>query len=130
MFAPVTDLDPRTHLPLRPAVFHILLALAAGDRHGYAVKQEVEELTDGVVRLGPGTLYEWIKKLRDQGWIDEADEVPEEEPSHAQRRYWRLLPPGRAVLEAETRRLTRLARHAGRRLGLGALESESVGGDG
>ncbi len=97
---------PETHRPLRPPVFHILLALADGDRHGYAIKQEVEERTAGAVRMGPGTLYESIQRMEESNLIEESDRRPDPAADKAQRRYYRLTPHGEAMLRAE---LTRLA---------------------
>ena len=98
-------------LPLPPATFHILLALAAGDRHGYGIIQDVEARTNGALRLSPGTLYRTIQRLLEQGLIVEpkrrAD--PLDDP---RRRYYRITPFGTAVARAETRRLTQLVRLA------------------
>lgn len=98
-------------LPLQPATFHILLALAAGDRHGYGIIQDVETRTDGALRLSPGTLYRTIQRLLEQGLIVEpkrrAD--PLDDP---RRRYYRITPFGTAAARAETRRLTQLLRLA------------------
>ncbi|HSR53972.1 MAG TPA: helix-turn-helix transcriptional regulator [Acidobacteriota bacterium] len=90
-------------LPLTPATLHILLSLAEGPCHGYAVKQDVEERTGGRIKLGPGTLYEGIHRLERQQWIEECGAPGEDE--HSQRRYYRLSPLGRRVMEAELRRL-------------------------
>jgi DNA-binding PadR family transcriptional regulator len=105
--------DLNRHLPLSEAVFQILLALADQDRHGYGIIQEVEERTDGRVRLGPGTLYGAIKRLREQGLVEEAafEVVP---GADERRRYYRLTPHGRDLAVLEARRLERLleaARH-------------------
>jgi DNA-binding PadR family transcriptional regulator len=98
-------------LPLPPATFHILLALAAGDRHGYGIIQDVETRTEGRLRLSPGTLYRTIQRLLEQGLIVEpkrrAD--PQDDP---RRRYYRITPYGTLVARAETRRLTQLVRLA------------------
>ena len=95
----------RELLPLRPAVFHILVVLAEGDRHGYAIKQEVERRTDGVVKMGPGTLYESIQRMLDRGLLEELANRPQPENDQAQRRYYRLSKFGREVLSAEVARL-------------------------
>ncbi len=95
----------RELLPLRPAVFHILVVLAEGERHGYAVKQEVEQRTDGLVKMGPGTLYESIQRMLDRELVEEASSRPNPENDQAQRRYYRLTDFGREVLEAEVARL-------------------------
>ena len=104
-------------LPLTPVVFHVLLALAEGPAHGYAVAREVEEVTEGRVRMGPGTLYGSLQRMRDQGLVEEADN-PGDEAAHAERRrYYALTPLGRAALRAEGERLGRAARLVAARLG-------------
>jgi DNA-binding PadR family transcriptional regulator len=97
-------------------VIHILLALADGDRHGYAIKQEVERQTDGAIRLGPGTLYEAIQRLEQTELIEESD-APRRDADHVQRRYYRLTRKGWALLKTEVARLERLVdvAHAKRR---------------
>jgi DNA-binding PadR family transcriptional regulator len=97
--------DPATFLPLSSHQFHILLALNAGDRHGYGIIQDVERHSDGGMRLGTGTLYTALGRLVEQGLV--ADAGTEE-----RRRNYRLTPLGRAVLRAETTRLDALVRHA------------------
>lgn len=92
--------------PLSLPVLHILLALADGARHGYAIKQDVEQRTSGGVRLGPGTLYEAIQRLLDGGLIEEGSGA--EDPANgqeAQRRYYALTPRGWETLRAELRQL-------------------------
>lgn len=98
-------------LPLPPATFHILLALATEDRHGYGIIQEVEARTGGELRLSPGTLYRSIQRLLDQGLITEPKRrlSASDDP---RRRYYRITPFGTAVARAETRRLTHLVRLA------------------
>ena len=98
--------DPNRFLPLSAHQFHILLALTDGDRHGYGVIQDVEQRTGGDMRLGTGTLYTAIARLVTLGLIGESGREDD------RRRYYRLLPLGRAVLQAETRRLEALVRHA------------------
>ena len=98
--------DPNRFLPLSPHQFHILLALAGQDRHGYAVIQEVERRTEGTLRLGTGTLYTAISRLVELGLIVDTGRADE------RRRYYRLLPLGRSVLRAETARLEALVKHA------------------
>jgi DNA-binding PadR family transcriptional regulator len=100
--------DPNDFLPLTPAIAHILLALADQDRHGYAIMQEVERITDGAVRMGPGTLYGTIKRMIASGLLEEADERPDPALDDERRRYYRSTPLGRAVLEAETTRMAML----------------------
>jgi DNA-binding PadR family transcriptional regulator len=98
-------------LPLTPAVFHILLALADEEAHGYAIMQEVAERSEGQVRLGPGTLYGAIGRLLDDGLIEECDR-PAAETVDSRRRYYRLTHFGGKVLAAETNRLSDLVRAA------------------
>jgi DNA-binding PadR family transcriptional regulator len=93
--------------PLGPHALHILVALADGARHGYGIKQEVEERTGGAVRLGPGTLYETIQRLEQLGLIVEAA-VPANDTGERRRRYYRLTPAGLRVLKAEVARLADL----------------------
>ena len=90
--------------PLSPAVFHILLALAGGERHGYAMMKEVTPESGGV-RMGPGTLYRLVKQLQSDGWIAE---VASPEDEDERRRVYRLTPRGRRIAEAEARRLEQL----------------------
>lgn len=105
---------PKSKLdPLPSAAFHILLALAEDDLHGYAIMREVAELTKGRVRLGPGTLYGSIKTLLEGGLIQELDERPADEAGGERRRYYRLTPGGRKLARVEAERLAdtlRLAR--------------------
>lgn len=100
--------DPREFLPLTPALAHILLALADEDRHGYAIMQEVERMTGGAVRMGPGTLYGTVKRMIASGLIDEADERPDPALDDERRRYYRATALGREVLAAETERMAAL----------------------
>ena len=99
--------------PLSLPVIHILLALADGARHGYAIKQDVEERTNGAVRLGPSTLYEAIQRLQDGGLIEEQQTA--KAPSNgqaAQRRFYALTPKGWQALREEVRRLGEIVDHA------------------
>jgi DNA-binding PadR family transcriptional regulator len=98
--------------PLRPAVLHILLVLSGGERHGYAVKREVEQRTNGVVKLGPGTLYESIQRMVERGLIEEAPQKYQRASDQSQRRYYRLTPFGEKVLRAEVARLAEIVEHA------------------
>ncbi len=100
--------DPNPLLPLTPAGFHILLALADGEKHGYAVMQEVAKRSQGKVRLGPGTLYGSIKRMLSEGLIVESDERPDPELDDERRRYYRLTEFGQRVAEAEAERLAGL----------------------
>jgi DNA-binding PadR family transcriptional regulator len=93
-------------LPLTPTVFHILLALADQDRHGYGIMQEVTMMTQNRVRMGPGTLYGSIKRMLKANLIEESDERPDPALDDERRRYYRLTDFGRQVLAAEARRLS------------------------
>ena len=95
-------------LPLTPTVFHILLALADQERHGYGIMQEVTAMTQNQVRMGPGTLYGSIKRMLKANLIEESDERPDPELDDERRRYYRLTILGRRVLAAEARRLSAL----------------------
>ena len=95
----------RTARPLTPAMFHILLALAAGERHGYAIMREVEVLTGGAQRLGPGRLYGSIKRMLADGLIEECGERPDPAAGDERRRYYRLTDLGRRAAGTEARRL-------------------------
>src|SRR5215213_5397487 len=99
-------------LPLLPAIFHILVALADEDRHGYAIIQDVAARTDGSIRLSPGTLYRSIQRMLDDGLIVETDERPSPENDDERRRYYRLTALGTAVAQAEAARLMDLVRMA------------------
>lgn len=89
-------------------VIHILLALADGERHGYAIKQEVERQTDGAIRLGPGTLYEAIQRLEQSSLIEEAAAPRGSDVDRKPRRYYRLTRKGWTLLKTEIGRLERL----------------------
>lgn len=105
-------LAPECFLPLTPAVFHILLALAEGEAHGYAIARSVSDATGGRMKMGPGTLYGTIKRLLDAGLIEESDERPDPDRDDERRRYYRLTPLGRSVAEAEAQRCADLVRMA------------------
>jgi DNA-binding PadR family transcriptional regulator len=104
-------------LPLTPAVFHILLALADGERHGYGVMLEVDRITSGQLRLGPGTLYRSIQRMLVDGLIVERKEAVDPEVDDERRRYYRLTKLGLEVGRAEARRLDALVK-ASRQRGL------------
>jgi DNA-binding PadR family transcriptional regulator len=108
--ARTTDVAPFLPLPL--ATFHILIALAAEDRHGYGIIQDVAARTNGEVRLGAGTLYRTIQRLLEDGLIVELQERPAPDLDDERRRYYRLTALGNAVARAETERLTGLLRIA------------------
>jgi DNA-binding PadR family transcriptional regulator len=104
--------SPEELLPLTPAVFYILLALAEGERHGYAIMTVVGTTTGGLIKLGPGTLYGTIKRLLGAGLIEECDERPDEELDDERRRYYGLTRFGRRVLQAEVQRYSSLVKAA------------------
>lgn len=99
-------------LPLPPVTFHILVALAGTDRHGYAIIQDVAERTGGGVRLSAGTLYRSIHRMLEQGLVSEPRTRPTPERDDERRRYYRLTPLGLQVLRAETARLADQVRMA------------------
>jgi len=107
--------NPEQHLPLTPAVFHILLALFDGDKHGYAIMREVEEATGGRVKMGPGTLYGAIKRLLKGALIAEVDERPDPALDDSRRRYYGLTDFGQRVLAAEAIRMDDLLEMARRK---------------
>ncbi|HEY1305729.1 MAG TPA: helix-turn-helix transcriptional regulator [Vicinamibacterales bacterium] len=92
-------------LPLPTAVFHILVALADRDRHGYSIMQDVAARTDGKVRLSAGTLYSAVRRMLEQGLIEELRDSPDPESADERRRYYRLTRLGRNAAVAEARRL-------------------------
>lgn len=121
--------DPQSMLPLTPAVFHILLALADEERHGYGIMKEVERRTAGAVQIGPGTLYGSIKRLLAGGLVVESHERPDPELDDQRRRYYRLTDFGRRVASAEAERLAGLVRQAqAKRLLSGDLGAAVSGG--
>jgi DNA-binding PadR family transcriptional regulator len=99
------DIAVREMLPLTPAVFHILLALSEGERHGYGIMQEIEVRTGGKTKLGPGTLYGSIKRMLSDGLIEESAERPDPALDDERRRYYMLTGYGRRVAKAEAKRL-------------------------
>jgi DNA-binding PadR family transcriptional regulator len=101
-------MNPESFLPLAPAVFHILVAVADRERHGYAIMQDVRARTDGALKLSPGTLYGTIKKLLEDGLIQELEERPDPEHDDTRRRYYRITAFGRRVAIAESARLAKL----------------------
>ena len=110
--APGEQLDaraPEALLPLTPGALHILLALAGGERHGYAIMQETARLSDGAVRLGPGTLYGAITRLEEYDWIRPLD-------SDERRRPYRLTPAGRRQLQEQIAGLSQIVKTAQGRL--------------
>jgi len=103
----VNDYSP--FLPLSPVALQILLSLAAEDRHGYAIMQEIKRQSGAQFRIGPGTLYDNLQRLLEQSLVEETKGAPGED---ARRRYYRLTMTGRGVLAAETNRLASLVRQA------------------
>ena len=104
--------EPEALLPLTPAVFHILLALADSERHGYGIMQEIAWRTGGSVRMGPGTLYGSIKRMLADGLIEASEDRPDAALDDERRRYYRLTGFGRHVLTAEAQRLEQVVRIA------------------
>ena len=106
---------PEAYLPLPPATFHILLALADGELHGYAIMKGVAARSEGTVRLGPGTLYGALKRLLEAGLVEEGGERADPERGDERRRYYRLTQLGLSVTRAEARRLEAIVRAARRK---------------
>lgn len=104
--------NPEDFLPLTPAMFHILLALADRERHGYDIMREVDERTEGKVRMGPGTLYGSVKRMLSDGLVQELDERPDPALDDERRRYYRLTDFGLRVATAEAERLAQLVKAA------------------
>ena len=115
------DLEKR--LPLSPAAFSILLALKDGEKHGYAILQAASEQSNGSVKLLPGTLYNLLKRMLEDGWIEELDERPDPELDDERRRYYRLTGLGERVARLEAERLQSLV-HAARQHGMLGLKGE------
>ena len=105
---PASTQSPESFLPLTQPIFHILLALAGGEKHGYAIMQEIEAITQAQFKLGPATLYSSIKRMLSAGLIEESDDRPDPEMDDQRRRYYHLTGLGGQVLEAESRRLANL----------------------
>ena len=97
-------------LPLRPAVFHILLALSNGELHGLGIADEVGRASEGLIHLGPGTLYRSLDEMRDLDLIEKAAAPPVD--ADPRRKYYRITPGGKSLLRAELGRLQRLVAHA------------------
>jgi DNA-binding PadR family transcriptional regulator len=104
--------EKNTNVPVSPAVYQILMALADGEKHGYAIMKDVERQTNGVIRMGPGTLYGSIKRMLAAGLIEESGERPDPEMDDERRRYYRLSGVGRSVAVAESQRLAQAVRMA------------------
>jgi DNA-binding PadR family transcriptional regulator len=99
-------------IPLSPTVFHILLCLGEGERHGYALKREIAKRTNGKLKLGPGVLYGSISKMLELGLIEESDERPDPHLDDERRRYYKITNFGRQVARAEAARMLELAQMA------------------
>ena len=108
----MADPTPDSLLPLQPAVFHILIALADRDRHGYSIMQDVDARTDGKVQLSAGTLYSSIRRMLEQGLIEELSKSPDPSSTDERRRYYRLTRFGKRVAAAEVKRLQTLLQQA------------------
>lgn len=107
------DSDLSDLLPLSPQLFHILVALADRDQHGYGIMQDVAERTGGKLRLSPGTLYGCMKRMLEQGWVIELrDRERPASNDDERRRYYRLSPFGRKIAKAEAARLAELLKQA------------------
>jgi DNA-binding PadR family transcriptional regulator len=104
---------PERFVPLPSATLHILVALMTGEKHGYGIMRDVEELSDGHVRMGPGTLYGSIKRMLADGLIEESAERPDPELDDQRRRYYRLTGLGERVCTLELQRLEALVKRAG-----------------
>ena len=98
--------SPNELLPLTPPVFHILLALADEERHGYGIMQDVARQTDDALQLGPGTLYGCLKRMLAAGLVEESDERPDPALDDERRRYYRMTALGKRVVRAEAQRLS------------------------
>ncbi len=98
--------DPKDRLPLKPAVFHILLALSNGARHGLGIADEVEAASDGVLTLGPGTLYRSLDEMRRDGLVERT--APPEGEADPRRKFYEITPEGRRLLRAEVTRYQRV----------------------
>jgi len=104
--------EPERIPPLSRTAMHVLIAIGPEERHGYAIMREIERMTHGAMRLGPGGIYTTIRRLLEDGLIEECDERPDPEVDDQRRRYYRLTGLGRAVAGAEVRRLEILVRAA------------------
>jgi DNA-binding PadR family transcriptional regulator len=120
------SITPESFLPLTPAVFHILLALADAEKHGYAIMQEIEDATDGTVQMGPGTLYGSIKRMLAAGLIEESDDRPDPTLDDERRRYYRQTGLGRRVLRQEAERMAELMALARRKHVWAVIGSRSI----
>jgi len=109
---------PERLLPLSPTIFHILLSLGAGERHGYAIKREIAVRTEGKLKLGAGVLYASIRKMLELGMIEETDERPDPHLDDERRRYYRITKLGRKAAQAEAARMRELVERAAETFGV------------
>ena len=107
--------DPRKRPSLSPAAFSILLALKDGEKHGYAILREVSQQSEGAHKLLPGTLYNLLKRMLEDGWVEELDERPDPLLDDERRRYYRLTGTGEKIAGLEAERLAKLVRLARQR---------------
>ena len=114
----MADASAESFLPLPPATFHILMAVAEEDRHGYAIIKDVAARTDGELKLSAGTLYRSIQRMLEQGLLVETGERPAPEQDDERRRYYRITPFGRRVAQAEAVRMRELVEMAESNIGL------------
>ena len=113
--------SPHELLPLTPPVFHILLALADEERHGYGIMQDVARQTEGALQLGPGTLYGCLKRMLASGLVEESEERPDPALDDERRRYYRMTALGKRAVHAEARRMTSAVMAAKTKLAGGIL---------
>jgi DNA-binding PadR family transcriptional regulator len=114
-----TSTDPRSFLPLTPFAFQVLLAISDAPRHGYGIIREIDERTGGVIKLRTGTLYTLVQRLLDEKLIEESDDRGHPDQDDERRRYYAVTPLGRAVTQAEARRLEAAVGEARRKHVLG-----------
>jgi len=124
----IKNTSPSSNQPLSPAVFHILLALADGEKHGYAIMKEVESQTEGRIKMGPGTLYGSIKRMLSAGLIQETDDRPDPELDKERRRYYRLTGVGEKALRTESTRMEQAVTAAKLKKVLPSISNAEVGG--
>jgi len=110
--------NPKSLLPLSPTIFHILLSLGGGERHGYAIKREIAARTEGKLKLGSGVLYGSISKMLEWGLIEETDERPDPHLDDERRRYYRITNLGRRAAQAEAARMRELVERAAETFGV------------
>jgi DNA-binding PadR family transcriptional regulator len=122
--------DPQSLLPLTPSVFHILLALADCERHGYGIMQEVKRQSEGRLTLGPGTLYGCLNRMLSAGLVEESDERPDPELDDERRRYYRISALGRRVSRLEAQRLESAVQAARMKRVLPMVRPVVAGGEG